>query len=70
MMRSAENNPRRAGTIWMLDLDEPVQAVHSYGWVNFVEEHTGELNLRIQLLPGEGYLWDCATIPAFRRSRL
>jgi hypothetical protein len=38
--------------------------------VSFEEEHIGELNLRIRLLPGEAYIWDCVTIPAFRRNRL
>jgi len=120
MMVSAENDPRRAGTIWMLDLDEPVPVITplvaaifrragpdlvpalvstmgrdasvelferfetgrrcytawvgdqlaSYGWVSFDEERIGELNLRIRLLPGEAYIWDCATIPAFRRNHL
>ena len=121
MMVSAENDHRRAGTIWMLDLDEPARVVKplvpaafrrvgpnlapalastmgdrdasaellnrfasgrhcytawvgetlaSYSWVSFEEEYIGELNLRIKLLPGEAYIWDCATTPAFRRNRL
>lgn len=119
MTVAVENDPRRAGTIWMLNLDEPVPAITplvlptfgrvtpdlapalastmgvpasevlkrfesgrrcyaarlgdefaSYGWVSFEEEHIGELNLRIKLLRGEAYIWDCATIPAFRRKRL
>lgn len=119
MMVSAENDPRKAGTIWMLNLDEPIPAVTplvevtfrrlspdlvpplastmgisasdvskrldiggrcytawagdqlaSYGWVSFEEEHIGELNLRVKLLPGETYIWDCATIPAFRRKHV
>ena len=119
MMVSSENDPRRHGTIWMLDLNrEPpailprIQAefrlvtldlvpalasttglslegtfrrlesgrqcyaawvddhVVTYGWVSFESEDIGELNLRINLLPGEGYIWDCATLPAFRENRL
>jgi GNAT superfamily N-acetyltransferase len=120
MMVSAENDHRRAGTIWMLNLDEPVPMIQPlinvtfrrvgpdvlstpqtalegnasidwlkrfetgrrcytawvedelacYGWVSFDEEHIGELNLRIKLLPGEVYIWDCVTIPAFRQKRL
>ena len=116
MMVSAENDPRRHGTIWMLNLDEepalvmprlhvdfrrltldlaPALAaspasltlteitkrlengrqcyaawvdgqVVAYGWVSLEEESIGELNLRIKLLPGEAYIWDCATSPAFR----
>jgi ribosomal protein S18 acetylase RimI-like enzyme len=119
-MVSAENDPRRAGTIWTLNLDEPVPVVTplipaafrragpdlvpalvsamdgvssagllkrfengrhcyiaqvedqiaAYGWVSLEDEHIGELNLRIKLLPGEVYIWDCATIPAFRRRYL
>lgn len=119
-MVSTEKDPRREGTIWMLDLHEPVPIIQprvpaafrrvsadrvpvlvsavgrdtsgellkrledgrrcyaawvgdqlaSYGWVSFNEEHIGELNLRLRLLPGEAYLWDCATIPSFRRNRL
>lgn len=120
MMVSAENDPRRAGTIWTLNLDEPVPVVTplipavfrragpdlvlalvsamdgvssagllkrfengrrcytawvedqiaAYGWVSFEDEYIGELNLRVRLLPGEVYIWDCATIPAFRRNHL
>ncbi len=120
MMVTAENDPRRAGTIWVVNLDEPVPAISprvaatfrrvgpdlvpalvsargggasaeifqrfetgrcsytawvgdqlaSYAWVSFDEEHIGELNLRIRLLPGEVYIWDCATVPTFRRNGL
>lgn len=120
MMAPAENDPRRIGTIWMLDLDQPTPRitplVHAsfrrvglesapalaaalggektaevcrrfetgrrcytawvedklvtYGWVSFEEEYVDELNLRLSLLPGEAYIWDCATLPAFRRKRL
>lgn len=119
MMVSAESDPRRHGTIWMLNLDKeppaviprihadfrrvtldlvPVLAsidslplaeitrrlesgrqcyaawvdgqVAAYGWVSFEDEDIGELNLRIKLLPGEAYIWDCATLPAFREKLL
>jgi len=120
MMVSADNDPRRHGTIWMLNLDQESPAltpripadfrrvtpdfapalassidslslteitrrlesgrqcyaawvddqVAAYGWVSFVEEDIGELNLRIKLLPGEAYIWDCATLPAFREKLL
>ena len=116
MMVSADNDPRRRGTIWVLDLDQEMPAVTprvsaefqpltpdlapalasaigslslheigkrletrrqcyiawvdgqvtAYGWVSLQEEDIGELNLRIKLLPGEAYIWDCATLPAFR----
>jgi ribosomal protein S18 acetylase RimI-like enzyme len=117
---SAENDPRRAGTIWTLDLKEPTplvtprlavtfgrllpqsgpalaaaldggasadvgkrfasgrrcyaawagEDIAAYGWVSFNEEYIGELNMRLHLLPGEAYIWDCATLPAFRRNHL
>ena len=120
MMVSAENDPRRAGTIWMLDLDEktPVAVPRlpaefrrvtldlipdlcairgsdtsaefrqrfetgrqcygvwvmgepaAFGWVSYEEEQIGELNLRIRLLTGEVYIWDCATAPRFRGNGL
>jgi GNAT superfamily N-acetyltransferase len=119
MMVAAENDPRRHGTIWMLDLDREAPAVVprvqadfrpvtldlapalaastglspqgirrrlesrrqcyaawavdqavAYGWVSFESEEIGELNLRIRLLPGEAYIWDCATLPAFREKGL
>lgn len=120
MMVSAENDPRRRGTIWVLHLDQEmpevaprIQAkfgrlsldiapalvsstnsltlteitrriesgrqcyvawvdgqIAAYGWVSFIEEDIGELNLRIKLLPGESYIWDCATLPAFREKLL
>ncbi len=120
MMVSADGDPRRAGTIWMLDLDEPTPAVFprietefglaeaslapalaalsgtegetefagrfgagrrcytarvageiaAYGWVSFDDEQIGELNLRIRLLPGEVYIWDCFTAPQYRGKHL
>ena len=119
-MASAENDPRRTGTIWAFDLDQPIPGIKpiidatfyrvesesiteltsvmgadasteilkrfksgrrcyvahtedkfaAYGWVSFNEEFIGELNLRLRLLPGEAYIWDCATLPAFRRKHL
>ena len=40
------------------------------GWVSFDEEAIGELNLRIRLLPGEVYIWDCITASPFRGNHL
>lgn len=37
-----------------------------YGWVTFDEEAIGELGLRFRLKAGEAYIWDCATLPAYR----
>ena len=42
----------------------------TYGWVTFDEEDIGELGLSIRLKAGEAYIWDCATLPAYRRLRL
>jgi ribosomal protein S18 acetylase RimI-like enzyme len=120
MMVSAKNDPRRHGTIWVLNLDEEAPAIIprlpadfrrltldlapalasstdsltlteitrrlesgrqcyaawvegqavAYGWVSFEHEDIGELNLRIKLMPGEAYIWDCATLPAFREKLL
>ena len=120
MMVSSENDPRRAGAIWAINLDEPTphltpripatfhpvglesvpalaeaiggdasveilkrfetgrrcyaawveDKLAAYGWVSFNEEHIGELNLRLTLLPGEAYIWDCVTLPAFRKNYL
>lgn len=42
----------------------------TYGWVTFDEELIGELRMYIRLLPGEAYIWDCATLPEYRGLRL
>jgi ribosomal protein S18 acetylase RimI-like enzyme len=52
---------RRCYAIWS------ASALSAYGWVSFREAHIGELGLQLQLEPGEAYIWDCATLPAFRR---
>ena len=40
--------------------------IASYGWVTFDEERIGELGLSIRLQADEAYIWDCATLPAYR----
>ncbi len=120
MTPAPSDDPRKAGTIWALDLDEDAPFVFpqviadferlgpedaeelaavmdgvtkldilarfatgkrcygirvreklaAYGWVSFDEEFVGELRLRVRLVPGEAYIWDCATVPEFRRHRL
>ena len=42
----------------------------TYGWVTFDIEALGELGLSIRLQPGEAYIWDCETPPAYRGQRL
>ncbi len=120
MLASADQDPRKAGTIWAINLssDMPVilpecaasfsrvmpeasdalvaamgpgseaeicrrfsagrhcyaawmdGRIVSYGWVSFDEEMVGELDLRLRLVPGEAYIWDCATLPAYRNQHL
>jgi hypothetical protein len=120
MLVSADQDPRKAGTIWAINLgaDMPVilpqcaasfspigtefaatlaiamgpgslpeilkrfgagrhcyaawvgNEIAAYGWVSFDEEMVGELNLRLRLVPGEAYIWDCATLPAYRQRHL
>ncbi len=120
MLASADLDPRKAGTIWAINLgkDMPLIApgcsatfrrilpeaadtlaqamgpgsrdeicrrftagkhcyaawmgdeIVTYGWVSFNEEMVGELNLRLRLIPGEAYIWDCATLPAYRNLHL
>jgi len=42
----------------------------AYGWVTFDEECIGEMGVHIHLVPGEAYIWDCATAPLYRRRGL
>lgn len=45
-------------------------ALVAYGWVTFDEEEIGELRVRVRMSPGEAYVWDCATLPAYRGQHL
>ncbi len=38
----------------------------SYGWLSQGRECVGELEREMQMAPGEAYIWDCATLPAYR----
>lgn len=42
----------------------------AYGWITFDEELIGGLGLRVRLLPGEAYIWDCGTLPEYRGQHL
>lgn len=42
----------------------------SYGWITFDEEDIGSLGLKVRLQHGEAYIWDCATLAAYRGQRL
>lgn len=44
--------------------------VAAYGWVSVGAECIGELEREISLPPGEAYVWNCATLPEFRRRGL
>ncbi len=44
--------------------------IATYGWVTFDEESIGELHLCIRMGPGDAYIWNCATLPQYRRSYL
>ncbi len=43
------------------------ESVGGYGWFSTGREWIGELELEITLPAGEGYIWNCATIPEHRR---
>jgi len=44
--------------------------IATYGWVTFDQENIGELDLNIHLAPDAAYIWDCATLPAYRGQHL
>ncbi|HLG65781.1 MAG TPA: GNAT family N-acetyltransferase [Ktedonosporobacter sp.] len=44
--------------------------IATYGWVSFADEHIGELDLTIRMPANNAYIWDCATLPAYRGLRL
>jgi len=41
--------------------------IASYGWVTRGAECVGELERQFHLHDDEGYIWDCGTVPAWRR---
>jgi len=42
-------------------------AVAGYGWLSTGPEWIGEIQLEIKPGPGEGYVWNCFTMPEHRR---
>lgn len=42
-------------------------AVGGYGWLSVGPEWMGEVQLRITPGAGEGYVWNCVTVPEHRR---
>lgn len=43
--------------------------IAAYGWVTRGPEHVGELEREFRLHDDESYIWDCATLPAWRGQR-
>lgn len=48
---------------YILETDD---LIASYGWIAFDPEPIGDLGISFQLEPGEAYIYDCATRPAYR----
>ena len=44
--------------------------IAAYGWVSQESERIGELERTMRMRPGEAYIWDCATLPSYRRRGL
>lgn len=45
-------------------------SIAAYGWVTRDLEYVGEFERELQVQEGEAYIWDCATLPDYRRQRL
>jgi GNAT superfamily N-acetyltransferase len=41
--------------------------IAGYGWLSTLPEWIGELQLEISPRAGEGYIWNCVTVPEHRR---
>lgn len=44
--------------------------IAGYGWVSRCPEYIGEQEREIQLQADEAYIWDCATLPQYRKQHL
>lgn len=42
----------------------------AYSWLTRGREWVGEFERELNVLDNEAYIWDCATLPAYRRQRL
>ncbi len=51
----------RCFVVWIGD------SVGGYGWLSVTPEWMGEIQLQITPPAGEGYLWNCVTVPEHRR---
>ena len=43
------------------------ESLAGYGWLSTGPEWIGEIQLELKPGPGEGYIWNCVTIPHHRR---
>jgi GNAT superfamily N-acetyltransferase len=43
------------------------ETIAGYGWLSVGPEWIGEVELEIKPRPGEGYIWNCVTVPGHRR---
>jgi len=41
--------------------------IGGYGWLSTSPEWVGEIGAELQLRPGDGYIWNCFTVPQHRR---
>jgi ribosomal protein S18 acetylase RimI-like enzyme len=46
------------------------QSVVCWGWVSRGEEQIGEMKAQFRMKPSEAYIWDCVTLPDYRRQGL
>ncbi len=44
--------------------------IAAYCWISLQQEYVGEMESILDIQPGEAYIWDCATLPAYRRKGL
>lgn len=51
----------RCFAVWIED------SLAGYGWLSTGPEWIGEIQLELRPGPGEGYIWNCVTIPHHRR---
>lgn len=44
--------------------------IASYCWISLQQEYVGEMESILDIHPGEAYIWNCATLPRYRRQGL
>ena len=44
--------------------------IAAYCWISLQHEYVGEMERLLNILEGEAYVWNCATLPAYRRQGL